>query len=62
MVKKYLKSKTSAVKSVKPTLGKEKTKEFLKKFMYGTQGVAGREMEGQLGYPEGSMNYEMPGN
>ena len=38
------------------------TKEFLKKFMYGTQGVAGREMEGQLGYPEGSMNYEMPGN
>ena len=37
-------------------------KEFLKKFMFGTQGVAGREMEGQLGYPTGSMNYEMPGN
>ena len=36
------------------------TKEFLKKFMYGTQGVAGREMESQLGYPAGSMNYEMP--
>jgi|TARA_R100000654_G_scaffold62014_1_gene88968 hypothetical protein len=31
MVKKHLKSKTSAIKSVKPTLGKEKTKEFLKK-------------------------------
>ena len=37
-------------------------KEFLSKFIFGTQGVAGREMEGQLGYPAGSMNYEMPGN
>lgn len=37
-------------------------KEFLNKFIYGTQGVAGRDMEGQLGYPAGSMNYEMPGN
>ena len=36
------------------------TKEFLRKFIFGTQGVAGREMEGQLGYPAGSMNYEMP--
>ena len=35
-------------------------KEFLSKFIFGTQGVAGREMEGQLGYPAGSMNYEMP--
>jgi len=38
------------------------TKDFLRKFIFGTQGVAGREMEGQLGYPTGSMNYEMPGN
>ena len=35
-------------------------RDFLSKFIYGTQGVAGREMEGQLGYPAGSMNYEMP--
>ena len=38
------------------------TKEFLNKFIFGTQGVAGRDMESQLGYPTGSMNYEMPGN
>ncbi len=36
------------------------TKDFLRKFIFGTQGVAGRDMEGQLGYPAGSMNYEMP--
>jgi hypothetical protein len=35
-------------------------KEFLSKFIFGTQGVAGREMEGQLGVAPGSMNYEMP--
>ena len=38
------------------------TKEFLNKFIYGSQGVAGRDMEGQLGVAPGSMNYEMPGN
>ena len=36
------------------------TKDFLRKFIFGTQGVAGREMEGQLGVAPGSMNYEMP--
>ena len=36
------------------------TKDFLRKFILGTQGVAGREMEGQLGVAPGSMNYEMP--
>ena len=35
-------------------------KKFLNQFIYGSQGVAGRDMEGQLGYPAGSMNYEMP--
>ena len=34
------------------------TKEFLKNFVYGSQGVAGRDMEEQLGYKQGSMNYE----
>ena len=34
------------------------TKEFLKNFIYGSQGVAGRDMEEQLGYKQGSMNYE----
>ena len=34
------------------------TKEFLKNFVYGSQGVAGRDMEKQLGYEQGSMNYE----
>ena len=38
------------------------TKDFLRKFIFGTQGVAGRDMEGQLGAAPGSMNYEMPGN
>mgnify|MGYP003154567196 CR=1 FL=1 len=37
-------------------------RDFLSKFIFGTQGVAGRDMESQLGYPTGSMNYEMPGN
>ena len=37
-------------------------RDFLSKFIYGTQGVAGRDMEGQLGVAPGSMNYEMPGN
>ena len=36
------------------------TKDFLRKFIFGSQGVAGREMEGQLGVAPGSMNYEMP--
>ena len=36
------------------------TKDFLRKFIFGTQGVAGRDMEGQLGVAPGSMNYEMP--
>ena len=35
-------------------------KDFLRKFIFGSQGVAGREMEGQLGVAPGSMNYEMP--
>ena len=38
------------------------TKDFLRKFIFGTQGVAGRDMEGQLGAAPGSLNYEMPGN
>jgi len=35
-------------------------KKFLNQFIYGSQGVAGRGMEGQLGVAPGSMNYEMP--
>jgi len=37
-------------------------KNFLNKFVYGSQGVAGRDMESQLNMPTGSMNYQMPGN
>jgi hypothetical protein len=37
-------------------------RDFLNKFIYGSQGVAGRDMESQLNMPTGSMNYQMPGN
>ena len=37
-------------------------KNFLNKFVYGSQGVAGRDMESQLNMPTGSMNYQMRGN